>query len=126
MYSQKVMEIFKNPRNMGRINNADGVGEVGNAMCGDIMKIYIKVKKNKGKEIIRDIKVETFGCVAALVTSSVLTEKAKGKTLQQAEKITPKDIVRGLGKIPPEKFHCSVLSTKALTAAIEDYKKKSS
>jgi len=127
MYSEKVMSIFKNPKNMGAIKNADGVGTVGNAMCGDVMKIYIKITKNKkGEEIISDISCETFGCVAAIVTSSVLTEKARGKTLEEAMKIAPKDIVQGLGQIPPEKFHCSVLSTEALHAAIEDYRKKAS
>lgn len=125
MYSDKVMSIFKNPKNLGALKNADGVGKVGNPKCGDVMKVYIKVNKDKkGREIISDISCETFGCVAAMVTSSILTEKARGKTLDEAMRITPNDIIKGLGKIPPEKIHCSVLSTKALGAAIEDYKKK--
>ena len=127
MYAEKVMSIFKNPKNMGKMQNPDGVGKVGNTLCGDVMKIYIKVKKDKkGREVISDISCETFGCVAAIVTSSVLTEKAKGKTLQEAMKISPKDIIKVLGKIPNEKVHCSVLSTRALQAAIEDYKKRPS
>lgn len=119
-YTEKVFEHLKNPRNMGRIEDADGVGTVGSPVCGDVMKIYIKVKDN----IIEDIKFETFGCGAAIATSSVLTEIVKGKTIEEAEKITNKDVVNILGGLPPVKMHCSVLAEDGLKAAIEDYKRK--
>lgn len=119
-YTEKVLEHFKNPKNMGRIEDADGVGTVGSPVCGDVMKIYIKVKDN----IIEDIKFETFGCGAAIATSSVLTELVKGKSIEEAEKITNKDVVEILGGLPPVKMHCSVLAEDGLKAAIEDYKKK--
>jgi len=124
-YTEKVLEYFRNPRNMGKIENPDGVGKVGNAICGDVMWIYIKVGKNEnGEEIIEDIKFETFGCAAAIATSSVVTELAKGKTLQEAEKISNKDVVEFLGGLPPIKKHCSLLAEEGLKAAIEDYRKK--
>lgn len=120
MYNEKVMEHFKNPHNMGKLENPDGVGEVGNPICGDIMKLYIKVKDNK----ISEIKFETLGCGAAIATSSMITEMAKGKTLEQSLKITREDIAEELGGLPPIKIHCSVLAADALKKAIEDYKNK--
>ncbi|MFH1240613.1 MAG: iron-sulfur cluster assembly scaffold protein [Candidatus Diapherotrites archaeon] len=125
MYSEKVIEQFKHPKNIGEIKNPDGLGKVGNPVCGDLMYVYIKVSKNKkGQEIIKDIRVKTFGCVAALATSSVLTEMAKGMTLDEAEKITKDDIAKELGGLPPIKMHCSVLSMDGLKKAIEDYRNK--
>ena len=125
MYSEKVMDKFKHPKNIGEIKNPDGLGKVGNPVCGDVMWVYIKVGKNKkGQEIIKDIKVKTFGCVAAITTSSVLTEMAKGMTLENAEKITKDDIAKKLDGLPPVKMHCSVLSMDGLTKAIEDYRNK--
>ena len=124
-YSPKVMEHFLHPKNMGKIKNADGIGKVGNLQCGDVMWLYIKVGKNKsGKEIIKDIKFETFGCVAALSTSSAITELAKGKTLGKALKIDRAKIVKNLGGLPPIKIHCSVLAADALDEAIYDYLQK--
>lgn len=120
MYSEKLMEHFKNPRNMGRIEDADGVGTVGNPVCGDVMKLYIKVKDNR----ITDIKFETFGCAAAIGTSSMITELAKGKTLEEAMKIENNDVVEELDGLPTVKLHCSVLAADALKAAIEDYLNK--
>jgi len=120
MYTEKLMDHFRNPRNMGRIEDADGVGTIGNPVCGDVMKLYIKVKDNR----IIDIKFETFGCAAAIGTSSMITEMAKGKTLEEAMKIENGDIVEELDGLPPVKLHCSVLAADALKAAIEDYKKK--
>jgi len=114
------MEHFKNPRNMGEIPDADGVGTVGNPVCGDVMAIYIKVKDNR----IADIKFKTFGCGAAVATSSMVTELAKGKTLEQAMKITRADVADELGGLPPIKMHCSNLAADGLHAAIEDYYKK--
>jgi nitrogen fixation NifU-like protein len=105
---------------MGKIEDADGVGNVGSPVCGDVMKIYIKVKNN----IIEDVKFETFGCGAAIATSSVLTELVKGKTIEDAEKTTNKDVVAVLGGLPPVKMHCSVLAESGLKAAIEDYRKR--
>ncbi|MBU1120695.1 iron-sulfur cluster assembly scaffold protein [Candidatus Micrarchaeota archaeon] len=125
LYSKKVMKYFKNPKNIGEIKNADGIGKVGNPQCGDIMYVYIKVGKNKkGKEILKDIKVKTFGCIAAVATSSVITEMAKGKTLDEALKISKMDIARELGGLPPIKMHCSVLSAEGLKKAIAEYRKK--
>jgi len=127
MYTEKVMEIFKKPCNIGEIKDADGHGKVGNAKCGDIMELFIKVKKNdKGEDIIDDIKVKTFGCVAAIATSSILTEMVMGKTLEEAKKIGKLEIAKKLDGLPPEKMHCSVLSHEALAKAIEDYEKKKS
>jgi nitrogen fixation NifU-like protein len=119
-YSEKVMEHFMNPRNVGEIKNPDGVGEVGNPRCGDIMRMYIKVKKNK----IEDVKFLTFGCGAAVATSSMITELIKGKTLDEALKISNMDVSDALGGLPPVKMHCSNLAEQAIRAAIEDYKKK--
>jgi len=120
MYTEKVMEHFRNPRNMGEIPDADGVGTVGNPVCGDLMTIYIKVKDNR----IADIKFKTFGCGAAIATSSMITELAKGKTLEEAMKITRSDVAESLGGLPPIKMHCSNLAADGLHAAIEDYLKK--
>lgn len=120
MYTEKVMDHFKNPRNMGEIPDADGVGTVGNPVCGDMMTIYIKVKGNR----IEDIKFKTFGCGAAVATSSMVTEIAKGKTLEEAMKITRASVADSLGGLPPVKMHCSNLAADALHAAIEDYSKR--
>ena len=119
-YTEKVLEYLKNPRNMGRIEDPDGVGTVGSPVCGDVMKIYIKVKG----DIIEDIKFETFGCGAAIATSSVITELVKGKTIEEAEKITNKQVVDFLGGLPPVKMHCSLLAEDGLKAAIADYRRK--
>ena len=120
MYSQKVMDHFMNPRNMGEIKNADGIGEVGNPVCGDLMKLFIKVKNNK----IVDVKFQTFGCGAAIATSSMITELVIGKTIEEAIEITNKQVAQSLDGLPPAKMHCSNLAADALKAAIEDYKKK--
>jgi nitrogen fixation NifU-like protein len=120
MYSEKVLEHFRNPRNMGEIQDADGVGTVGNPVCGDMMTIYIKVKDDR----ISDVKFKTFGCGAAIATSSMITELAKGKTLQEGLKITRLDVAESLGGLPPVKMHCSNLAADALHAAIQDYLKK--
>ena len=122
MYSKKVMENFTKPQNMGKIENPDGVGEVGNPMCGDLMRIYIKVKDN----ILEDIKVETFGCVAAIATSSMTTQMAIGKTLDEAKELTRKDVAEALDGLPPQKMHCSNLAADALHRAIEDYESRQS
>lgn len=119
MYSEKVMEHFSNPRNVGEIEDADGVGTVGNPVCGDLMTIYIKVKDN----IIEDIKFKTFGCGAAIATSSMVTEMAMGKTIEEALKITRTNVADELEGLPPVKMHCSNLAADALHAAIDDYKK---
>ena len=124
-YTEKVKDHFFNPRNVGEINDADGVGTVGNPKCGDVMELYIKVTKNeKGEEIIEDISFLTYGCAAALATSSVLTEMVKGKTIKEALKISEKDLADELGGLPPIKMHCSVLATKALKSAVEDYRSR--
>lgn len=120
MYTEKVMDHFRNPRNMGEIPDADGVGTVGNPICGDLMTMYIKVKDNR----VEDIKFKTFGCGAAVATSSMVTEIAKGKTLEEAMKITRASVADSLGGLPPVKMHCSNLAADALHAAIEDYYKK--
>jgi nitrogen fixation NifU-like protein len=120
MYSTKVMDHFKNPRNMGEIPDADGVGTVGNPVCGDLMTIYIKVKDDR----LEDVKFKTFGCGAAIATSSMVTELAKGKTLEEGMKLSRKDVAESLGGLPPIKMHCSNLSADGLHAAIEDYLKK--
>jgi nitrogen fixation NifU-like protein len=117
LYSQKVIEHFQNPRNVGEIADADGIGTVGNPSCGDIMKMYIKVKDG----IITDIKFKTFGCGAAIATSSITTEMVKGKTVEEARRITRNDVAQALGGLPPIKMHCSNLATDALKAALEDY-----
>lgn len=123
-YSKKVLENFKNPKNMGEIKNPDGVGKVGNPTCGDIMWVYIKVEKKNGKEILKDVKFKAFGCAAAIATSSMTTQLAKGKTLEQAEKIGMKNVAEKLGGLPKIKMHCSSMAEKALKKAIEDYKEK--
>jgi nitrogen fixation NifU-like protein len=120
MYSDKVMENFKNPKNTGEIPDADGVGTVGNPVCGDMMTMYIKVKDNR----IADIKFKTFGCGAAIATSSMTTEMAKGKTLEEALKISRQDVATELNGLPPVKMHCSNLAADALHAAIKDYYQK--
>ncbi len=125
MYSEKVMKLFRNPKNLKEIPNADGIGKVGNPTCGDLMWVYIKVGKNsKGEEIIEDIGVKTFGCVAAIASSSITTELAKGKTLKEAKMISRDDIIKALGDLPPIKRHCSVLAQEGLRKAIEDYESK--
>lgn len=124
VYSEKVMAHFRNPRNMGAIEDADGVGQVGNPVCGDVMQIFIKVGKAGGKEVISDIKFQTFGCVSAIATTSMTTEIAKGMTLGRARRITRDDVAKALGGLPPIKMHCSNLATEALSAAIDDYEKK--
>jgi len=120
VYSEKVMEHFRNPRNVGEIPDADGVGTVGNPVCGDVMTMYIKVKDNR----IVDIKFKTFGCGAAVATSSMITELAKGKTLEEATEISRGDVADSLGGLPPIKMHCSNLAADALHEAIKDYQKK--
>lgn len=117
MYTEKVMDHFQNPRNVGEISDANGVGEVGNATCGDIMKIYLKVEDNR----IVDIKFKTFGCGAAIATSSMVTEMVKGKTLEEALQITNKAVAEALDGLPPQKMHCSNLAADALHRAIENY-----
>ena len=119
-YSTKVMEHFKNPRNVGEMENPDGIGHVGNPVCGDIMEMYIKVKDN----IITDVKFKTFGCGAAIATSSMATELIKGKSLEEALTLTNKAVAEALGGLPPVKMHCSVLAEEAVKAAIDDYLKK--
>ena len=119
-YTEQVMDHFMNPRNMGEMENADGVGTVGNAKCGDIMRIYIKVEDN----VITDVKFKTFGCGAAIATSSKATELVKGKTIDEALTITNKMVMDALGGLPPVKVHCSVLAEEALHAAIKDYKER--
>ncbi len=120
MYSEKVLDHFRNPRNVGEIEDADGVGSVGNPVCGDMMSIYIKVKDDK----IDDIKFKTFGCGAAIATTSMTTELAKGKTLDEAMTITRQDVADELGGLPPVKMHCSNLAADALHEAIKDYRGK--
>lgn len=116
-YSERVMEHFRNPRNMGELENPDGIGRVGNPTCGDMMEIHIKVEDNK----LKDIKFRTFGCGAAIATSSMVTEMAKGKTLEEAMRITKEMVAQELGGLPPIKMHCSNLAADALRAAIKDY-----
>lgn len=120
MYSSTVMDHFKNPRNVGEIENADGVGEVGNPLCGDMMSIYLKIEN----DTIKDIKFKTFGCGAAIAVSSMLTEMAKGKTLVEAKKITNKSVAEALEGLPKNKLHCSNLGADALHLAIQDYEDK--
>lgn len=124
MYSKKVMQHFMNPKNQGRMTNPDGFGTVGNPTCGDIMSVYIKVKKNKDNEIISDIKFETLGCAAAIATSSMVTQMAKGKSLTDAAKITRQSVADSLEGLPPAKMHCSNLAENALKRAIENYRSK--
>jgi nitrogen fixation NifU-like protein len=120
MYSEKVMQHFKKPQNMGEIPDADGVGSVGNPTCGDLMTMYIKVKDNR----LEDVKFKTYGCGAAIATSSMTTELAKGKTIDEAMQISRASVAESLGGLPPVKMHCSNLAADALHAAIEDYQKK--
>jgi len=117
LYSERVMEHFRHPRNVGEIKNPDGIGHVGNPICGDIMELYIKVKNNK----IIDAKFKTFGCGAAIATSSMITGMVKGKTIEEALKISNKAVVEALDGLPPVKMHCSVLAKDALKSAIDDY-----
>jgi len=119
-YSKKVMKYFLHPKNVGKISNPDGVGKVGNIRCGDVMYLYLKIEKNK----IKDVKFETFGCIAAIATSSYITELVKGKSIEQALKITKDDIIKGLGGLPPIKIHCSILAIDALIEAVYDYLSK--
>ena len=119
MYSEKVMEHFTNPRNVGEVEDANGVGTVGNPQCGDIMKLSIKVEG----DVIEDVKFKTFGCGAAIATSSMVTELVKGKTLDEAEKISNATVAEALDGLPPVKMHCSNLAADALRSAIEDYRK---
>lgn len=121
MYSEKVMDHFSNPRNVGEIADANAVGTVGNAKCGDIMKIYMKIEN----DIIIDVKFKTFGCGAAVATSSMATELVKGKTVDEALQLTNKAVVEALEGLPPAKLHCSVLAEEAIKAAIQDYYDKS-
>lgn len=120
MYNEKVIEHFKNPKNVGEIEDADGIGEVGNPVCGDMMTFYIKVENNK----LIDVKYKTFGCVAAIAVSSMISEMAIGKTIDEVLEISNKMVAEALGGLPPNKYHCSNLGADALKAAIEDYKKK--
>lgn len=117
LYSDKVMDHFANPRNVGEIADADGVGEVGNAKCGDIMKIYLRIKDN----IIEDVKFETFGCASAIASSSMATELIKGKTVEEALAVTNKQVVDELDGLPAHKLHCSVLAEEAIKSAVKDY-----
>ena len=121
MYSEKVMDHFENPRNVGEIEGANAVGQVGNAKCGDIMKIYMDIED----DVIKDVKFKTFGCGAAIATSSMATEMVKGKTVKEALELTNKAVMEALDGLPPEKVHCSVLAEEAIHSAIDDYYKKS-
>ena len=120
LYSDKVMDHFRNPRNLGKMDDADGIGEVGNAKCGDIMKIYLKIDDNR----ITDVKFETFGCGSAIASSSMATEMIKGKTIDEALALTNKEVVDALGGLPVHKLHCSVLAEEAVKSAIQDYYEK--
>lgn len=126
-YSKEIKKNFMHPKNLGEIKNPDGIGKVGNPICGDMMWLYIKVGKNKKeKEIIKDVKFKTFGCAAAIATSSMITQLAKGKTLEDAKKITRDNVAESLKGLPPIKMHCSNLASNALKRAIEDYRTRSS
>ncbi|PIU24078.1 Fe-S cluster assembly scaffold protein NifU [Candidatus Berkelbacteria bacterium CG08_land_8_20_14_0_20_39_8] len=120
LYSEKVMDHFKNPRNLGEIEDADGIGTVGNPNCGDVMKIYIKVRNNK----IADIKFQTLGCGAAIASSSIATELVKGKSLDEALKLSSKQIAERMGKFPPAKYHCSILAEEGIKKAILDFQSR--
>ena len=126
IYSKKIIEHFKKPRNVGKIKNASGIGEAGNLLCGDIMKLYLKIGKNKkGEKIIKDVKFETLGCIVAIANTSLLTTMVKGKNLEAALKIEKEDLIKGLGQpLPLFKIHCSVLAVDALKEAIYDYYQK--
>jgi len=122
-YSKTVIEHFTNPQNMGEIKNPDGVGEIGNPMCGDVMKVYITVENGSDdKEYLEDVKFQTFGCAAAIASSSMTTQIAKGKTLEVAEKLTMNDVIKELGELPKIKMHCSSMAIQGLRKAIKDYK----
>ena len=120
LYSEKVMDHFRNPRNVGKLEDADGVGEVGNAKCGDIMKMYLKIDG----DTITDVKFKTFGCGAAIATSSIATEMIKGKKISEALKLSNKAVIEALDGLPPAKIHCSVLAEQAVKAALSDYYRK--
>ena len=120
IYTDKVMDHFRNPRNVGEIEDANGIGEVGNAKCGDIMRVYLKVDDN----IIKDVKFQTFGCGSAIASSSMATEMIKGKSLDDALELTNKAVAEALDGLPAHKMHCSVLAEEAIKAAIDDYKEK--
>jgi nitrogen fixation NifU-like protein len=120
MYTEKVIDHFENPRNVGEMSDANGIGEVGNPTCGDITKIFLKIEDN----IIKDIKFKTFGCAAAIASSSMLTEMAKGKTIDEALQITDEAVAEMLDGLPPQKMHCSNMAADAMHAAVEDYRKK--
>lgn len=120
MYNEKVINEFRNPQNMGEMDDANAVGIVGNATCGDIMKIYMKIEDN----IIKDVSFQTFGCTAAIATSSIATSMIKGKTVDEALKLTNAEVVEKLGGLPPQKLHCSVLAEEAIKAAVNDYLQK--
>lgn len=119
-YSEKVRDHFANPRNVGKLEDANAVGEVGNAVCGDIMKMYMKIENG----VIEDVKFNTFGCGAAIATSSMATEMIRGKTIEEAEQLTNKAVVEALDGLPPVKVHCSVLAEEAVKAALEDYRRR--
>jgi nitrogen fixation NifU-like protein len=128
-YSDKIMDHFRNPRNLGEIEDADGVGTVGNPSCGDVMKMFIKIGKRqtangKPEEFISEVKFQTLGCGAAIASSSIATELVKGKSLDEALKITGKHIANEMGKFPPAKYHCSILAEEGIKKAIENYKSK--
>ena len=120
MYNEKVMDVFKNPKNVGEIENPDGIGMVGNEKCGDIMQITLRIKD----DVITDAKFKTFGCAAAIATSSTATEMIKGMTVEDALKVTNKKVIETLGGLPAQKIHCSVLAEEAIKKAIEDYRAK--
>ncbi len=120
LYSEKVMDHFRNPRNLGVLEDANAIGEVGNAKCGDIMKMYLKIED----DIVKDVKFETFGCGSAIASSSMATEMIKGKPLSEVEKLTNKAVTEALDGLPTHKIHCSVLAEQAIKSALEDYKKK--
>lgn len=124
LYSRKVLQHFRNPKNMGEIKNADGMATVGNPVCGDIMRLFIKVGKNADAEYIKDIKFQTLGCAATIAVSSILTTMVKGKPLKDVEKITNQTVIKALGGLPKTKIHCSVLVADALKKAIENYRQK--
>lgn len=121
LYSEKVMDHFRNPRNLGVIEDADGIGEVGNVKCGDIMKMYLKIED----DIVKDVKFETFGCGSAIASSSMATELIKGKPLSEVKKLTNKAVAEALDGLPNYKMHCSVLAEEAIQSALEDYEKRS-
>lgn len=124
-YSKKVIDAFRNLRNYGKIKNYNGLGKVGNPICGDVLWLYIQIGENKkGEEIIKNISFETFGCIAALASSSIITDLAKGKTIHKALKLSKDDVLKELGELPQIKIHCSVLAIDALRKAVDDYRSK--